>query len=419
MTQQELASEELHGPYELPEGWKWIWLTDLTEKITDGTHKTPKYIEDGEVPFLSIKDIGKGFLDFSKCRHISQEEHKKLTKRCKPEKGDVLFCRIGTLGKAVLINTSEEFSIFVSLGLIKVDANKLNPEYLVKLLNSPIAYWQYEVIKARGVHAHKLNLTDMKKLLIPLPFKNGKPDLEKQQEIVHKIEKSFEKIDKVKELREKAYEKGDSVIKNVIEKYFEDIESTESEIHKLDDLAEYINGRAFKPSDWGKKGLPIIRIQNLTKSSKTINYYDGDYDNKHFIDTGDILLAWSATLDIFEWKEGPAILNQHIFKIIVNKNLVEKKFYMYLIKYVLKHLMDKIHGCGMKHITKPKLLNFEVKLPYKNNKPDFDKQKEIVDRIDNLYDKIDEIQHLQQSQIDKFNNLKENILYKAFKGELI
>ena len=60
-------------------------------------------------------------------------------------------------------------------------------------------------------------------------------------------------------------------------------------------VCQLINGRAFKPSDWGTTGLPIIRIQNLNDGSKAFNFYEGRYDEKHFVQAGDVLLSWSGT----------------------------------------------------------------------------------------------------------------------------
>ncbi|MCK5630003.1 MAG: restriction endonuclease subunit S [Nanoarchaeota archaeon] len=134
-------------------------------------------------------------------------------------------------------------------------------------------------------------------------------------------------------------------------------------IVKLHDVAEFINGRAFKPSEWGNKGLPIIRIQNLTESSSVINHYDGVYDKKYYVDTGDILLSWSATLDIFKWKKCPALLNQHIFKVKPKKDILSDDYFLYYLKTILQKLKDKTHGSGMKHITKPELVKQEMILP--------------------------------------------------------
>lgn len=86
-------------PFKIPENWRWCQLADLCKTITDGTHKTPTYIEQG-IPFLSVKNISSGTFDLENVKYISEQEHEELLKRCNPELGDVLFCRIGTLGKA-------------------------------------------------------------------------------------------------------------------------------------------------------------------------------------------------------------------------------------------------------------------------------------------------------------------------------
>ena len=71
---------------------------------------------------------------------------------------------------------------------------------------------------------------------------------------------------------------------------------------KLGDIATYINGCAFKPSDWSNQGVPIVRIQNLTGSFSETNYYDKHYNSKYEINNGDVLISWSASLGVYVWK---------------------------------------------------------------------------------------------------------------------
>jgi len=100
-------------------GWDVVKLNGIVrEKITDGVHKTPKYIETG-IPFISTTNIKKNQLNFLKCKQISFEEHELFTKRCKPEKGDILLSKVGTLGMVAKVNC-DDFSIFVQLALIKL-----------------------------------------------------------------------------------------------------------------------------------------------------------------------------------------------------------------------------------------------------------------------------------------------------------
>ena len=80
-------------PFDIPESWEWVRLGSILSVISDGTHKTPHYVSDG-IPFLSVQNISSGKFDFTKIKYITQEEHQKLIERIKPQKDDILFCRI-------------------------------------------------------------------------------------------------------------------------------------------------------------------------------------------------------------------------------------------------------------------------------------------------------------------------------------
>ena len=131
----------------------------------------------------------------------------------------------------------------------------------------------------------------------------------------------------------------------------------------LKEVATFLNGYAFKPGDWSKEGLPIIRIQNLTGTNKEFNYYNGDYNEKYIIEDGDILISWSASLGIFLWKNITGILNQHIFKVIFDKDIeTDKLYFLHCMKYLIKKIEKNIHGSTMKHITRPEFekINFPI-----------------------------------------------------------
>lgn len=106
-----------HVPeFESPKRWVLAPLGHLTLQITDGVHHTPNYLPSG-VPFISVKDIDGRSVSFRDCKYISQEQHEEINKRCNPEQGDILLCRIGTLGRATIVDTDVAFSLFVSVGL--------------------------------------------------------------------------------------------------------------------------------------------------------------------------------------------------------------------------------------------------------------------------------------------------------------
>lgn len=132
---------------------------------------------------------------------------------------------------------------------------------------------------------------------------------------------------------------------------------------RLGDIATYVNGYAFKPSDRGAKGLPIIRIQDLTGNSYDLGYYDGIYPEKIEINDGDILISWSGSLGIYIWNHGKALLNQHIFKVVFDKGDVNKQYFVFAVQYKLQEMMAKTHGATMKHIVKKDFDNTLIPFP--------------------------------------------------------
>ena len=135
---------------------------------------------------------------------------------------------------------------------------------------------------------------------------------------------------------------------------------------KLGEAATYINGYAFKPDDRGKVGLPIIRIQDLTGNSYDLGFYDGDYPEKIEINDGDVLISWSASLGVYIWNNGKALLNQHIFKVVFDKVNIDKNYFAYAVRYKLDEMGRKTHGATMKHIVKRDFDATEIPYPSKH-----------------------------------------------------
>ncbi|MPB16833.1 restriction endonuclease subunit S [Campylobacter lari] len=199
--------------YKLPQGWEWKSLGEICF-ITDGTHKTPNYIKTG-IPFLSVKNISKGFFDLSDIKYISLEEHNKLIKRAKPEFGDILICRIGTLGKAIKISLDFEFSIFVSLGLLKPKI-KIISDYLVYFLNSYfIEGWIDNNKVGGGTHTAKLNLNILEKCPIALP------SLKEQEQIASYLDRLSLNIKDLKQNYQTQIKNLQELKKSLLDKAFQ------------------------------------------------------------------------------------------------------------------------------------------------------------------------------------------------------
>lgn len=146
----------------------------------------------------------------------------------------------------------------------------------------------------------------------------------------------------------------------------------------LNEVAKFINGRAFKPSEWEQKGKLIIRIQDLTGSGTSPNYSTKPFEKKYLVKNGDLLISWSATLDVFIWNKEEGWLNQHIFKVEEDKNIIDKKYLFYLVKTKIEEMKKNTHGSTMKHITKGDFERIKILLPFSEGKPDLKEQERIV-----------------------------------------
>ncbi|MBR1696697.1 MAG: restriction endonuclease subunit S, partial [Anaerovibrio sp.] len=175
-------------PFEIPDSWEWCRLKEVLLSLTDGTHSTPHYTESG-IPFLSVKNISSGKIDFHNTKFISVEEHEELKKRCYPQKGDILLSKVGTTGIPVAIGCDTEFSIFVSIALLKCTSD-IDTYFLVKLLESPIVQEQCK-LNTRGVGNKNWVLRDIANTIIPLP------PLSEQHRIVERLEQLLPLCDKL------------------------------------------------------------------------------------------------------------------------------------------------------------------------------------------------------------------------------
>ncbi|MFR7643802.1 restriction endonuclease subunit S [Eubacterium sp.] len=162
---------------------------------------------------------------------------------------------------------------------------------------------------------------------------------------------------------------------------------------KLGDVATYINGYAFKPEDRGEVGLPIIRIQDLTGNAYNLGFYNGKYPKKIEINDGDVLISWSASLGVYVWNRGKALLNQHIFKVAFDKVEINQNYFVYAVRYKLAEMGMKTHGATMKHIVKK---DFDAtQIPY----PSLKEQFEIATNLDKI-SKIVEKRKMELKQLD-------------------
>ncbi len=132
----------------------------------------------------------------------------------------------------------------------------------------------------------------------------------------------------------------------------------------LGEVAQFINGAAFKPEDWGDSGFPIIRIQNLTDASKPFNRTTRTVAEKLQVHPGDLLVSWSATLGVFTWNRPEiGLLNQHIFRVVPDESKVDKAYLRLALSGALSAMQKHLHGATMQHVNRGEFLGTPLYLP--------------------------------------------------------
>ena len=185
---------------------------------------------------------------------------------------------------------------------------------------------------------------------------------------------------------------------------------------KLKDICNFLNGDAYKDTDWSNTGVPIVRIQNLNDISKPFNYWAGTTEDRITIDNNDLLLAWSGTpgtsFGAHIWNRGFALLNQHIFKVIYDQESANPLFLKYAINQILKIMIDKSHGAvGLRHVTKPEVENLEILLP------PLEEQKRIVNIIETKLTAVGKAKMANNEQLSIIEKLLDLYVENIYKNE--
>lgn len=173
---------------------------------------------------------------------------------------------------------------------------------------------------------------------------------------------------------------------------------------KLGDIADFINGVAFKESDWHDSGRKIIRIQNLNDQKKPFNLTNRQVSDKNLARAGDLLVSWAASLGVYKWSGEDACINQHIFKAIPNEKLIDKNYFFHILNASISKMEKKMHGATMKHITRGNFLEIEVPLP------DITQQR----RIAAILDKAEALRAKRSEAIAKLDQLLQSVFLEMF-----
>jgi type I restriction enzyme, S subunit len=388
-------------------GWEPKRLDDVCELITCGVAARPQYIDEG-IPFLSAKNVKDGKIVWNGFNCISEQTHKELTKNNKPLLGDILYTRVGSYGEAAVIEDDYEFSVFVSLTLIKVDKNILDNYFLKHYLNSnDIKKLAKKSISSSGVG--NLNVGTVREFPIYLPT------LSEQQRIVTILDEAFEAIAKAKVNAEQNLKNAKELFESYLQSVFEN-KGEGWEEKTLGDVCSLYQGIAInaktKHALVEKSDLPLLRIKDL-KNNTVEQYIDpNNYPKNALVNESDIIYTRTGSLGlVFRGKRG--VLHNNSFKVIPTAELSKDYLFIWLQNPIFK---SKILSLALK-AAQPDITHAIFKIQEIAIPPMKD-QEQIVQKLDTLSEETKRLEAIYQTKIENLEELKKSILQKAFNGEL-
>ena len=185
-----------------------ITLKDLCSIITDGTHQPPQF-QDSGIPFILVSNLSQNTVTYDTKKYISEETYNELIKRTPIEVGDVLLSTVGSYGHPAVVTNDKKFLFQRHIAYLKPKRDIVNSFYLHGALLAPDAQRQIEE-KVKGIAQKTLNLSEIKKIVIPIP----------SIECQNAFEQFVAQVDKSKATVQKALDETQLLFDSLMQQYF-------------------------------------------------------------------------------------------------------------------------------------------------------------------------------------------------------
>jgi type I restriction enzyme S subunit len=400
------------------DGWIVKKLSEVCEKITDGTHQTPKYFNNGVI-FLSSKNVTSGRINWEDIKYIDEKQHFEMHKRVSPRINDILLAKNGTTGVAAIVDKDVVFDIYVSLALLR-PLKGLHPFYLLHFINSPLAKQQFNK-RLKGIGVPNLHLEEIREVEIPIP------PLAEQKRIVAFLDSAFAAIDKAKANIEKNLQNAREFFESYLQNVF---------ANRGGDWTEQRLGEVFiiKPAKSEvKKGLKESDAVSFLPM-EDLNVLAYNITAKQERKLKDVVSSYTyfANNDVLLAKITPCFENGKIgiarnltngvgfgsseYIVFRSKGEIVPEYLYYFLsrdKFREKGKKRMTGAVGHKRVAKEFVEEYIIPYP-----KIVDEQMSIVCRLEGLSHKIERLKANYQKKLSELDELKKSILQKAFAGEL-
>ncbi|MFY4690257.1 restriction endonuclease subunit S [Campylobacter jejuni] len=400
----------------LPQGWEVKKLGDIAEISSGGTPSRNKkeYWENGIIPWVKIKDIKKNFISTTE-EFITKDSLKNSSAKLF-KKGTLLYSVFATLGKVAILDIDATTN--QAIAGISIKENNINSLYLMYFLKSI----KDEICsKGRGVAQNNLNLSILKQIQIPLP------PLKEQERIVGVLDESFANIDESIKILEQDLLNLDELMQSALQKAFNPLKDDAKgnyqlpqgwEWKSLGDISNYGKTSQVKPSqlkgnDW------ILELEDIEKESgvllqKVLFQDRQSKSNKIKFNKGDILFG---TLRPYLKKviiaDDNGACSSEIMPFSTGNSITNHFIYYYLFANFLHDRISSLtYGARMPRLGTKDGKSLQIPLP------PLQEQEQIAKHLDFVFEKAKALKELYTKELQDYEELKQSLLDKAFKGEL-
>lgn len=390
--------------------YQMVTLEEACDIITDGTHQTPTYVDEG-ITFLSSKNVKSGRIDWQNVKYVPESLHEKYRKRIQPKMGDLLLAKNGTTGVAALIDRKDiEFSIYVSLALLR-PSKHVDPEFLLRILNSPLTTRQFNR-SLKGVGVPNLHLKEIRKAEIPLP-----PIAEQKR-----IAGILDAADALRVKRRDAIASLYTLLQSTFLTLFGDPITNPMgwDICPLENATTRVTDGTHQSPKWSETGIPFLFVSNIRDRAidfQTSKFISEDEYTKLTsrcpIEAGDILYTTVGSYGnpALVKKDYPRFAFQrHIAHIKPKHDLIDPKFLEVMLDSpVGRYQADRYaRGVAQKTLNLRELKRFKIFLP------PFEKQQHLA----NIVSSIEKQKAQHRAHLAELDTLFASLQSRAFNGEL-
>lgn len=385
-----------------PLDWKVMSIGDLSEKVTDGAHFSPRPQISGKY-MCSVKDMTYDRFNFTDCKLISPEDYEKLViQGCQPQKGDILISKDGAncLDLIFVFTQDEELVLLSSIAIVRLIPS-YDPYFVRYFLLSPDCQETMRNNFVSGSAIPRVVLKDFKKIPVLLP------PLPEQKSIAAVLSSLDDKID----LLHRQNQTLEAMAETLFRQWFVEEAQEDWEERPLSSIANFLNGLAcqkYPPKNELEK-LPVLKIRELSSGiAEASDWATSEVKSEYIVEAGDVIFAWSASLMVKVWDGERCVLNQHLFK--VTSDEFPKWFYLMWCKHHLAEFIaiSASHATTMGHIKRGDLDAAMVNIPSP------EELKTMSEQMTPLLDKRIAI----AKQIKSLEKLRDTLLPKLVSGEV-